>query len=315
MTFSKVLTGLAAGAMLLAAGSAQAADWKPAGTLHLQIGFGAGGSTDALGRIVAKVLKEQTGWNVIAENKPGGGGIAMFTKIAASKPDGTVIGLGVNMPVMINLVLRGDKLTFTADSFDYLGTVARAPLAIVARKDAPFNDLAGLVAYAREKGGAPVGFDAKPQQLIMANVAKTSGAKFKMVSTKGEAEVIKLLLGGQIVAGFAAGTHIPYLERGELKMLASANDGRHNYAPDAKTVREQGFNVYVDPIFYFAAPAGLPADAKKALADALAEAIASDEAKDVVKKTLSTEVNNLGPDGTKSMIVDGLANIKVLFGK
>ena len=63
------------------------------------IGFGAGGSTDTMGRVIAKVMKEQTGRNVVVENKPGGGGAAMFTKVAKSKPNGQVVGMGVSTPI------------------------------------------------------------------------------------------------------------------------------------------------------------------------------------------------------------------------
>ncbi|NKB63094.1 MAG: hypothetical protein GKR95_13560 [Gammaproteobacteria bacterium] len=97
-------------AMTLAFSPAQADDWKPSGPLKLQIGFGAGGSTDTMGRVIAKVMKEQTGWNVIAENKTGGGGVAMFTGIARMPAKGNVIGMGVNMPIMINIVKRGRSL-------------------------------------------------------------------------------------------------------------------------------------------------------------------------------------------------------------
>ena len=112
------------------------ADWTPSGPINLQIGFGAGGSTDILGRAIGKELEDQYGWKVVVENKPGGGGIAMFTKIAVAKPDGLKIGMGVSMPTLINLVMRGDKLTFDLDSFDYLATVANAQLAMVARSEA-----------------------------------------------------------------------------------------------------------------------------------------------------------------------------------
>ena len=119
--------------------------------------FGAGGSTDILGRAIAKELEDQYGWEVVAENKPGGGGIAMFTKIAVAKPDGLKIGMGVSMPTLINLVMRGDKLTFDLDSFDYLATVTRAQLAMIARTDSPFDDIAGLIEHSKSKGGALVG--------------------------------------------------------------------------------------------------------------------------------------------------------------
>ena len=41
---------------------ALAEDWAPSGNLTLQIGFGAGGSTDTIGRVLAQVMEEQTGW-------------------------------------------------------------------------------------------------------------------------------------------------------------------------------------------------------------------------------------------------------------
>ena len=163
MKLFTVANRLLAAILLCAASMAGAADWEPKGTLKIEIGFEAGGSTDTLGRLVANSMKAQTGWNVIAENKPGGGGIAMFTGIAKAKPDGSVIGLGVSMPVLINLVLRGDKLSFNLDSFDTLGTVARAQLALIAGGDAKFDDLAGLIAYSKANGGVAVAFDAKPQ--------------------------------------------------------------------------------------------------------------------------------------------------------
>ena len=59
-----------------------AEDWSPKGSIKLQIGFGAGGSTDTIGRLVAAQVEEDTGWNVVVENKPGGGGVAMLSGLS-----------------------------------------------------------------------------------------------------------------------------------------------------------------------------------------------------------------------------------------
>lgn len=289
------------------------ADWKPSGPVRLEIGFGPGGETDTLGRAIAAEMEKQTGWDVIAENKPGGGGVAMFTGVAAAKPDGRTIGMGVSMPVLINLVLRGDKLPFKLDSFDYLATVTRAQVAIVAKADAPFDDIAGLVAHAKANGGAPVAFDAKPQELILRAINKRDDAGIRPVSAKSSAEMIQNVLGGHVVASFAAGAHIEYLKSGTLKVLASANDGRHSYAPDTRTLREQGYDLAVDPWFYFAAPAGLPADARAALAKALDGAIGSEAVRTLVANAMRSDTSNLGPDGTAKMMADGIGNVTVLF--
>ena len=295
--------------------TAAVADWAPSGPINLQIGFGAGGSTDMLGRAIGKEIEDQYGWKVVVENKPGGGGIAMFTKIAVAKPDGLKIGMGVSMPTLINLVMRGDKLTFDLDSFDYLATVANAQLAMVARSDAPFDDIAGLIEHSKSKGGALVAFDAKPQELVMKIIDGKSGAGFKLVSTESGAEMIQNLLGGHVDAAFNGGPHIQYLESGDLKMLASVSASRFNYSPDTKTLIEQGYQIYVDPWWYIAAPAGLPSDAKETLAKAFNSAINSENVSKVVQNVLKLQPNNLGPEGSKEMMVGGLANIAVLFGK
>lgn len=315
MKLCSIITKAVVGAILSMTIAGTAAAWEPSGPLKLQIGFGAGGETDTIGRVIAQALEEQTGWSVVAENKPGGGGIAMFTGIAAMPADGTVIGMGVNMPVMVNLVLRGDELSFDLDSFDYLATVARIPLAIIAASDAPYDDINGLVAWSKENDGAAVAFDAKPQELILKGIDKQESAGFKLISTKSSAEMIQYLLGGQVDASFAAGTHIPYLEKGDIKMLASANSERHDYAPDTETLLEQGYNLFSDPWFYFAAPAGLPEEARTALAEALDRALQTDQVKKVVSNTLSAQPRNLGPSGTREMFDDGMGGVKVLFGK
>lgn len=311
----KVLAGALVGMTMFAAAPAIANEWKPSGPLTIEIGFGAGGSTDVIGRIVANTMKKQTGWNVIAANKPGGGGMAMFTAIANKPADSHTVGLGVNMPVMINLVMRPDEVKFNLDSFDYLGTAAGAQLALIARGDAPFDDLAGMIEYAKANGGLAIGSDAKPQVLTMQRVADQAGTEFQFLSTKSSAEIIKLLLGGQAKVGFATGTHLDYLETGELKMLASANRTRHSYAPDTPTLIEQGFDIYVDPWFYFAMSEGTSNDASAAIAKALAVALETDEVKTAVRNALSVDVVNLGPEATKKMLVDGIENVKVLFGK
>lgn len=297
----------------LATAAPALADWKPSGPVKLEIGFGAGGETDTLGRAIVAEMEKQTGWDVIAENKPGGGGVAMFTGVAAAAPDGLTVGMGVSMPVLINLVLRGDKLPFKLDSFDYLATVTRAQVAIVAKADAPFDDLAGLVAHSKANGGAPVAFDAKPQELILRAINKQDDAGIRPVSAKSSAEMIQNVLGGHVVASFAAGAHIEYLKSGALKVLASANADRHSYAPDTRTLREQGYDLAVDPWFYFAAPTGLPADAGAALAKALDAAIGSKPVKDLVANAFRADTTNLGADGTRKMMEDGIGNVKVLF--
>ncbi len=306
-----VFAGLAALALSTGAAMAQ---WAPSGPINLWIGFGAGGETDTLGRLVAQEMSASTGWDFVVENKPGGGGMAMFTQLAAYPADGQTIGMGVTMPVLVNLTVRPDEVPFDLDSFDYLGTVALAQLAIVAPADAPYDDLAGLIDYSKANDGALIAFDAKPQELLINVVNAQADAGFRLVATESSAEALQNLLGGHVNAAFNAGAHIPYLESGELKMIASANASRHSYAPDTMTVQEAGFDIYVDPWFYIAAPKDLPEDAHTALAEALAAALKSEPVLKAIELTMHTEPADMGPEATKAMMLDGLKNVGTLFG-
>lgn len=315
MTFKSKLLALGAAAMMAFAAPAVAEDWAPDGPLTIQIGFGAGGSTDTMGRVLAKAMEEATGWSIVVENKPGGGGVAMFTGLSQMPPRGKIIGMGVSIPVLVQLVQRGDQLPFDQDSFDYLGTIAKAELALVASKDAPFDDLEGMLAYAKQQGQLPVATMAPPQVLIMKATSKVKGADFNLVTADGGAEVMKLILGGQVLAGFASGEHFPYLESGDMKVIASANQSRLSYAPDVKTFVENGVNAFVDPVFFLAMTKGTDPAAVKAIAAAIDDAIKTPEIAEIVQNAVKGAPLNMGPEGTHKMMVDGLDAAKVLFDK
>lgn len=308
----KLLIGFMVTSIFLVALTVQAGEWSPKGSIKLQIGFGAGGSTDTIGRMIAAKVEEDTGWNIVVENKPGGGGVAMLSTLMNQKPDGSIIGLAVNVPILMNLAKRGDKLPFKVDSFDYIGTVTIGEVALTAKSDAPFNDIQGVVAHAKTKKMA-IAFDAMPQKMIMTAVANQAGVEFKFVKHKSGAEQIQSLLGGHVDVACPAGAHIKYLKSGDLKVIVAFNKQRHSYAPKTKTLIENGYNYYVDPYFYLTAPKGLPADVKTTLAKVFDNAIHSEKVKTLLFNTLKALPNNLGPEGTLKMLTDGVKDIKVLI--
>jgi tripartite-type tricarboxylate transporter receptor subunit TctC len=309
----KVLIGLALACMMILPSLGQTADWSPKGSIKFQIGFGAGGATDIMGRLVAAKIEENTGWNVVVENKPGGGGVALFSTLMREKADGLTLGVGVSLPILLNLANRGDQLPFKIDSFDYLATIVRGEVAIVAKADAPFNNLEELLAYAKkQKNGISVAFDAKPQQLVVEPVAKKAGVKFKFIKHKSGAEQIQSLLGGHADVACTAGAHVKYLKSGDLKMIAPLSKDRQSSAPEAMTLIENGYNLYLEPYFYIAAPKGLPAEVKAALAKALDDAVHSDNVKEALANTMQVAPLNLGAEGTYKMMSQGVVDVKAL---
>jgi len=309
----KLLIGFTLVCMMILPALGQAGDWSPKSSIKLQIGFGAGGSTDIMGRLIAAQIEKDTGWNVVVENKPGGGGVAMFSTLMREKPDGMTLGVGVSLPILLNLASRGDKLPFKIDSFDYLATIVRGELAIVAKKDAPFNNLEELVAYAKkEKNGIAIAFDAKPQQLVVEPISKKAGVKFRFVKHKSGAEQIQSVLGGHTDVACTAGAHVKYIKSGDLKVIASLSKDRHSYAPEAKTLIENGYNLYLEPYYYIAGPKGIPANIKTVLDKVLDKAIHSDTVTKALFNTLVAAPLNLGPEGTFKMMSRGAADVKAL---
>jgi tripartite-type tricarboxylate transporter receptor subunit TctC len=312
MKIRSLLFSIAVLGMILSPAMGLSEDWAPKGSIKLQIGFGAGGSTDTLGRIVAAKVEENTGWNVVVENKPGGGGVAMLSGLMNAKPDGSTLGLAVNVPILINLAKRGDQLPFKIDTFDYIGTITKGEVALVAKADAPFNDIDGVIALAKKKKLA-IAFDAVTQQMIMSAVKNQAGVDFKFVKHKSGAEQIQSILGGHVDVGCPAGAHIKYLQSGNLKMIAVFGKDRYSYSPDTKTLIESGYNYYLDPYYYLAAPKGLPADVKASLAGVFDKAIQSDKVKTAIANTLKAQPYNLGPEGTLKMLADGVPAVKELI--
>jgi tripartite-type tricarboxylate transporter receptor subunit TctC len=305
MKKGSLLVSVVALCVILAPVMGLAEDWSPKGSIKLHVGFGAGGSTDTLGRIVAARVEENTDWNIVVENKPGGGGVAMLSSLMNAKPDGQILGLAVNVPILLNLAKRGDKLPFKIDTFDYIGTITKGEVALVAKADAPFNDIDSFIKLAKTKKLA-LAFDAMPQQMIMSAVKNQAGVEFKFVKHKSGAEQIQSILGGHVDAGCPAGAHIKYLENGDGK-------DRFSYAPETKTLIETGYNFYLDPYYYLVAPKGLPANVKATLADVFDKAIHSDKVKTAISNTLKAQPYNLGPDGTYKMLSDGVKDVKILI--
>lgn len=299
-------------ALTMMASSLALADWQPSGPIKLLIGFGAGGTTDLSGRAVAAAIEKQTGWRVIAENKPGGGGVAMLAGLSKAKADGQSIGLSVNVPLLLGMALKGeDKMPVTLDKIDFLGTTSKVNIGLIAPADAPYNTMDELVEYAKTTE-VKIGFDAPPQKMVYTAIANDTGAKFAFVPFKSSGDILPAVLGKHIDAGSGTGLHVPYLKSGEVKMVTSLNATRHSASPNVKTLQEQGYNYALDPVFFFAAPKGMPADAKMALAKAIDNAVNSNEVKDIIKKGIHVNAQNFGPQGTEELLRTNYKAIKIL---
>ncbi len=192
--FQLAAAAIIASAAFLAAPSA-GAEWKPSGPITLTIGFGPGGSTDTMGCLIAANLEKIRGWTIVVKNKGGGGGVVMLKGLMQKKPDGQNIGMAVSTGVVQAVATRKPP-PFQLDSFDYLATVANGHLVIVTQGSRPYNDIAGLIAFAKKNGGAAVASNGLTGNMLLK--VWSSGVNLRAVPTKGGGEVMKQILGGHV---------------------------------------------------------------------------------------------------------------------
>ena len=84
MKIKKIITGSVL-ALFAAGAVAQAFPSKP---VRILVGFGAGGSTDIVARILAQSLTADWKQNVLVENRPGASGMIAGELTAKAPPDG-----------------------------------------------------------------------------------------------------------------------------------------------------------------------------------------------------------------------------------
>jgi putative tricarboxylic transport membrane protein len=79
--------GLLAALIASAPAAAQVQDY-PTRAITIVVPFAPGGLTDVPVRILAAMLQERIGQNIVIENKPGGSGVVGGTYAARAAPDG-----------------------------------------------------------------------------------------------------------------------------------------------------------------------------------------------------------------------------------
>lgn len=295
--FRKYLMLAMGAAVAMCLSSPVRAEWSPDKPIKIIIPFGAGGSTDTFGRVVASAMEQETGWTVIVENRPGAGGVIGQLEVANAEPDGYTVGLSSTSLFSIEPFMPNATGELQPDSVDFIATLSVIPYAIVAASDAPFDNLAELAEYAKTNG--PAKFSATSQQLTLSleQMAAEIGLNFVAAQTSGSGESLQLVAGRHADFTISGGVHVAYVQDGRMKVLAHMLDERADYAPDAMTVAEQGATLPLRNYFLYNVPKGMDPEIKTALAAAIDKALQNDSVKEHAKR-INVKLKNLGIEGS-----------------
>lgn len=270
----RILKAAVGAASLLALSTgAFASDWTPSGPIKLMIGFNAGGGADTQARLIAEDLEAKMGWKFIPEQLTGKGGMNLAMALKDQPNDGTVIGMVVTETMGYNMMVANAGVT--PSDYTAITTTAGFQMGIVSKADKGWKNFDDLIAAAKE---GPVRFGVMSPKLadLAYLLGEAQGADFNIVSVKGGKAVMNAVNAGDLDVGFMAGIQGKGVAAGDLINLASALSVPLKQTPDAPTLSDLGVDFSADGYFLFAGPAGMPVEARDALAAAITEVISTD---------------------------------------
>lgn len=295
------------------AASSQAAEWPSEKPIRVLVGFGAGGGTDIVTRVIATPLSDILKQSVVVENKPGAGGTIASEAAAKATPDGytaSMISAGHTVSAVMLKSLRYDSVK----DFAPVAMVARGAFVIVARKDFPANDIKGLIALAKASPGklnfASVG-QGSTQHFAGELFRQMAGIDVKHVPYRGTPAVVTALRAQEVDYAVELVHAVQgQVAAGELKLLAVASGKRWPSIPNVPTVAEAGVPGYAVESWYgFVYPAGTPKPIVDKTSAALKQVLDKPEIREQLAKS-GAMVDLTGPAEFGKHMADEVAKWK-----
>ncbi|GAB3490831.1 tripartite tricarboxylate transporter substrate binding protein [Curvibacter fontanus] len=273
---------LLATALLAAlAGPALADDKYPLKPVTLVVPQAPGGANDAIARIIAQKLMEQTGQQFIVDNRPGAGGNIGTAAAAKARPDGYTLLLTVNSSHVINPSLYRNTGFDPIKDFEPITPVATAGYVLVANNAFAPRNVTELVAAAKaQPGKIYIGSagNGTLNHLVGEMLGKATGIEMTHVPYKGASAAVTDLIGGQVqVSVQSLPSSIAFIKSGKLKVLGVVNEKRVSALPEVPTIGETVKGFGSTPWYGLLAPAGTPRAVVNKLQQEVARALDSSD--------------------------------------
>jgi tripartite-type tricarboxylate transporter receptor subunit TctC len=302
------LTALVAALVCSAGVAAQTYPSKP---IKWIVPYTPGGITDNVTRIVTQKVQEQTGWNIVVENKPGANSILGADLAAKAAPDGYTF-LTVIAAHAANATLYAGKLPYDpVKSFAPVSLAGIAPLIMTANNNFPPKDVKELIAYAKANpgkisfGSSGIGAAA---HLTTELFKQTAGIDMVHIPYKGTAPALQDEMGGNIqILVDVPSTLMPQVRGGKIKALAMFSNKRIASAPEVPTMAEAGGPPLESSTWVlFLAPAGTPRDIVNRMSAEVAKVISSNEIKSRFESLGIVPVGNT-PEQATAFLADEIS--------
>lgn len=234
----------------------------PEQPIRLVTPYPPGGALSVLGAIVTTSAESHFGQPMVSLIRAGGGGVTGATFVANAPADGYTLLLGE--PTINSLRPQIENLPYKVQDFVPIARMTQSPILFVASASAPFDDLKGMVQYAK----------ANPDKLVYSSdnkngwtftafelLKKATDTKMRGIEFGGGGPAITNVLGGNTMA-YAGDPALlmDHIKSGKLKSICVADTKRMASLENVPTCKEAGADVQWGLWIGVFAKAGTPAD-------------------------------------------------------
>jgi tripartite-type tricarboxylate transporter receptor subunit TctC len=244
--------------------------------VRVVVAFGAGGSADILGRLVAAELSEAFNQRFFVENRPGNSGSIGSTVVTRAEPDGYTLLIGGSGPHLTGPAINPNIGYDPMRDFSHIAMIAGDTYALAANPALGARTLADVIKLARER------------PLASASPGPGSLGHLLLIQLNrlAKIDIAHIPMPGGTVTD-VLGNHVPlalttvltvgqHLRSGALTGIALTSTERNPAFKDIPTFTELGFpDMRGSTWFWLTAPKGLPQPIVEKLNRAMRKAIHS----------------------------------------
>jgi tripartite-type tricarboxylate transporter receptor subunit TctC len=289
--------------LALTFGYAQAQDY-PAKPIEVIVGYPPGGGTDMIARAVADAAPKYVGQPLVVVNKAGATGTIAAQSVAAAKPDGYMLLVAGGSETIS--VPHFKKLPYdTLNDFVPVIRLMIERVGFYVKTDSPWKTMKEFMADAKQNPDkytyATSGIGGLHHATVLV-LEKRTGVVLRHVPHKGGAETLAALAGGHVNVAMASPNEAYALvQGGRIRPLANASLVRSPVEPNTPTLRELGYDVYIENQKGFVFPKNTPSPVVQKLHDRVRKVFDDPQFKSSAEK-LQVELAYLnGEDFQKSM--------------
>ena len=250
--------------ILSLSGASASAETYPDRTIKLVVGYGPGGGTDTVARLMAQKMQESFGQNVVVENKPGGNAMIGPDFVAKSAPDGYTLLFGGQGQITVSPVIYS-KMPYSLKDFTPIAMMSRYPLIFLVSANHPAKTMQEFIAWSKANPEKTNYATASPAFTLAMELFKLrTGTEGQTIPYKSGNDQVMSVVADQVTYTMAEPpSSVPQVISGKARALAVAAQDRLPELPDVPTMKEAGVDMNVSLWAGVFAPAGTPADIVK----------------------------------------------------